>query len=95
MERYENEVRRVISVIDTHLTKTGKPYLVGDKVCFADLMFIPWNRVALKAVGDGNFAKEWEEKYPKAWEWHQKVSNEEGVKKAFARQDEELAKSSH
>ncbi|KAI1743782.1 glutathione S-transferase [Xylaria scruposa] len=49
IERYTNEVKRVIGVIDGHLAKTGTDYLVGDKVSYADLMFIPY----FKSVGKG------------------------------------------
>ncbi|KAI0550105.1 glutathione S-transferase [Xylaria curta] len=48
IERYTNEVKRVIGVIDGHLAKNGD-YLVGDKVSYADLMFIPY----FKSVGKG------------------------------------------
>lgn len=46
IDRYSKEVERVTSVIDTHLKKTGSPYLVGDKVTYADLMWLPWILVA-------------------------------------------------
>ncbi|POS70417.1 URE2 [Diaporthe helianthi] len=42
IERYSNEIRRVIGVVDTHLTKAGTDYLVGQKCTYADLMFIPY-----------------------------------------------------
>jgi len=80
IDRYANEVRRVLGVIDLHLTKTGKPYLVGDKITYADLMFFPWNSGLDRIVGP-DFPKEWEEKMPKAWEWHQKLTARESVKK--------------
>ncbi|RGP74469.1 glutathione s-transferase chloride channel [Fusarium longipes] len=42
-DRYVNEIARVISVLDKILD--GKKYLVDDKLTYADLAFIPWNRV--------------------------------------------------
>lgn len=45
-DRYVNEVIRVASVIEKHLTATGSEYLVGDKYTYADLSFIPWFDIA-------------------------------------------------
>lgn len=42
IERYVNEIKRVTGVIDAHLTKTGTPYLVGDRVTYADIMMVPY-----------------------------------------------------
>lgn len=42
VERYSNEIRRTIQVIDKHLADHGTGYLVGDRVTYADLMFLPW-----------------------------------------------------
>ncbi|KAI0099674.1 glutathione S-transferase [Nemania sp. FL0031] len=50
IERYTNEVKRVIDVVDGHLAKNGTDFLVGDKVTYADLMLIPY----FKAVGKGS-----------------------------------------
>ncbi|KAJ3548982.1 hypothetical protein NM208_g740 [Fusarium decemcellulare] len=44
IERYSNEIRRVIQVIDSHLKKQGTNYLVGEKITYADLMFVPYAR---------------------------------------------------
>lgn len=83
IDRYANEIRRVIGVIEYHLNKTGKEYLVGDKVCFADLMFLPWNNTALSGIMGEDFGKEWQEKYPKAWAWHQRLMARDAVRKTF------------
>jgi glutathione S-transferase len=42
LDRYGNEIKRVLGVIDAHLKKTGTEYLVGDKCTYADLAFVPW-----------------------------------------------------
>lgn len=52
IERYTNEVRRVIGVVDAHPARQGTAFLVGDKPTYADLMFIPY----FKSVGNGEFA---------------------------------------
>lgn len=50
LDRYENEARRVTTVIETHLAKQGTDYLVGDKLTYADLAWVPyyniWQRIA-------------------------------------------------
>ena len=59
VERYNNEIRRVLGVLDTVLS--NQKYLVGDKVTIADLSFIPWNMaVATRLVPDLDL----EENYP-------------------------------
>ncbi|KAI0202744.1 glutathione S-transferase [Astrocystis sublimbata] len=49
IERYTDEVKRIIGVMDGHLAKNGTDFLVGDKATYADLMFIPY----FKSVGMG------------------------------------------
>ena len=41
IDRYNNEVKRVLSVLETVLE--GKEWLVGDKLTYADLSFTTWN----------------------------------------------------
>ena len=90
IDRYKNEIKRVTGVIDAHLAKTGQEYLVGDKITFADLMFIPWDNLSLgEGMGpDGGLGKEfrekdWPEQYPKAYEWHKKLMARPSVKKTM------------
>lgn len=42
MDRYVNESRRLYKVLDTHLEKTGQPFLVGNKCTIADITHIGW-----------------------------------------------------
>ncbi|KAL7894410.1 glutathione S-transferase [Trichoderma sp. SZMC 28014] len=44
IERYSDEIKRFIGVIDTHLCNQGTDYLVGDRVTYADIMFLPYCR---------------------------------------------------
>jgi len=76
LDRYGNEIKRVIGVIDAHLKKTGTEYLVGDKVTYADLSFIPWFWLILYppfVMGEG-FPQEWETQFPHAWAWNQRLA---------------------
>ncbi|KAF1823657.1 glutathione S-transferase [Dissoconium aciculare CBS 342.82] len=75
LDRYGNEISRVIGVIDSHLKKTGKEYLVGDRVTYADLAFVPWFWLILyqpHVMGEG-FPAEWQAKFPHAWAWNQRL----------------------
>ena len=84
IDRYAKEIRRVLSVIELHLNKTGRPFLVGDKCTYADLMFVPWNNMLGFLLG-ADFAEEWKTTYPKSNEWHQKLIAREGVKRMEAK----------
>ncbi|KAK8922640.1 glutathione-s-transferase theta, gst [Metarhizium anisopliae] len=52
IDRYAKEVRRVTGVIDAHLKKQKTEYLVGDKLTYADLMFVPWAVAVSSMAGD-------------------------------------------
>lgn len=77
LERYANEVKRLMGVVEAHLGDKRKKlgldaeapvWLAGDKCTYADLSFVPWNvisRVALFPEGGLD-----EEKYPEYWKWH-------------------------
>lgn len=42
IERYSEEIKRILGVIDAHLGSQGTDYLVGDRVTYADIMFLPY-----------------------------------------------------
>lgn len=42
IDRYANEVKRVVGVIDAHLKKQQTKYVVGDRITYADLAFTVW-----------------------------------------------------
>lgn len=52
IKRYQDEARRLYSVIDDHLKKTGSDYLVGDKPTIADFAIYGWFRSAAWAGVD-------------------------------------------
>ena len=85
LDRYGNEIRRVLGVINSQLKKSGKPYLIGDKVTYADLSFVPWHWLLLfppNIMGE-EFAKEWEQTYPECWEWNKRLQERPAVKKCM------------
>ncbi|KAK4182941.1 glutathione S-transferase 2 [Podospora australis] len=45
IERYANDIKRILSVLETVLAAKpeNEQWLVGDKMKFADMAFLPWN----------------------------------------------------
>jgi glutathione S-transferase len=84
ISRYEAELRRILGVIDAHLARTGQPYLVGSKLSFADLMFVPYNTLILMFFMGQSFAGEWKDKFPSCWAWHERLLQVESVQRAEA-----------
>ena len=91
IERYENEVKRVSTVIDNHLEKTGTLYLTGDKCTYADLAFLPWiNMMETMVLGKENNDK-LNNDLPHYKEWADALFDRAAVKTAFAKRDEAMA----
>lgn len=91
MDRYANEVRRVTGVIDAHLKKQKTEYLVGDKLTYADLMFIPW-AVAVSTLVKEKLDLSGFEAYD---EWLGKMTSRPAVAKILKERQEAIANSSH
>lgn len=81
IERYSNEIRRVLGVLDGVLAAKAKAaghagpedpvWLVGDKMTFADMAFVPWN-FRLSEV----LLQSWDEVWaglPYARAWHERM----------------------
>ncbi|KAH8805994.1 glutathione S-transferase [Xylogone sp. PMI_703] len=81
--RYANEIRRVVGVVEYHLEKQKTGYLVGNKVSYADLAWIPWNGFINWLVPDFNVKKE----FPKFAEWDEKLRARSAVVKAYEIKD--------
>ncbi|KAK3726105.1 hypothetical protein LTR37_000253 [Vermiconidia calcicola] len=79
IDRYANEVKRVLGVIDSHLTKADTEYLVGDKVTYVDIMFVSWNTTVPGLLSDWD----WQGTYPKCYEWNQRLLNRPAIKKVL------------
>ena len=85
IERYIDEIFRVISVLELALERNGSGWLVGDRCTYADLSFVTWSAVGeglLKQLGkfDG-----FQEKYPKYVAWMERMGAREDVKKIHER----------
>ncbi|KAK4105366.1 glutathione S-transferase [Parathielavia hyrcaniae] len=90
--RYFNEMKRVTAVLEGHLAKQKEehgakdgfdgPWLVGNKLSYADLAFVPWQRYVAGIIkGAGQEFDEAE--YPLVTEWVAKMSGRESVKAAL------------
>ncbi|KAK4502482.1 hypothetical protein PRZ48_005907 [Zasmidium cellare] len=82
IDRYAAEIKRVLGVIDLHLSKTSNPYLTGKEVQYCDLMFVPWNSMVPFLMGE-EFVKEWKDTYPRSWGWNEKLMGRATVKKVM------------
>ncbi|KAI9904833.1 hypothetical protein N3K66_001362 [Trichothecium roseum] len=81
IERYGNETKRILGVIDSHLAKRrreleaapGTPvWLVGSKCTYADLSFVPWNILCLtRLFPEGGL--DVEQDFPEFFQWHQSM----------------------
>lgn len=75
IERYASEIKRVLSVLETILA--AKPddaqWLVGDKMTFADMAFVPWN-CRLSEVMMQTWDEIWEG-VPHVRAWHERMAD--------------------
>ncbi|KAK4503461.1 hypothetical protein PRZ48_004376 [Zasmidium cellare] len=84
IERYVKEMNRVTGVLNTHLSKQadkyGKdPWLVGNKMSFADVSFVMWQYLVTELPGfKGDVDMD---AYPFAKEWLGRLLKVEGIKK--------------
>jgi glutathione S-transferase len=78
IDRYVQEMNRVTGVLEVHLTKQKQlygsqdgfdgPWLVGNKLSYVDLAFVPWQMVAVHCFG-GESGRYKEADYPLVTEW--------------------------
>ena len=90
IERYAKEINRVTGVLDGHLARQKEehagsaggdgPWLVGNKLSYADLAFIPWQTRVAMALEKEEFDAD---SYPNVKEWLGKMNSREAVKKAM------------
>lgn len=87
IERYIKEINRVSGVLDGHLAQQKQehggsdgPWLVGNKLSYADLAFIPWQGFASLLFGKDEFN---DDDYPHVKEWLGNLTSREKVKKVL------------
>ncbi len=79
INRYVDQARRVCGVLEGYLQ--GRDWLVGDKITFADLAFVPWNErldVVLMIKNEKKF-----DGFPKVKAWHESMASRPSWKKAM------------
>jgi len=81
IERYQNEVKRVLGVLERALSK--QEWLVGDKYSIADLSFIMWHTYVPSLVPDFDVAKE----TPHVYAWMKNMTDRPVVKKVIAERE--------
>lgn len=86
IQRYVNEIKRVSKVLDRWLEK--REWLVGDKLTFADLAFIPWQNAAQKFFSEEGFDQN---EFPHVRRWLNRM-NERPIVKDLAEKQEQAMK---
>lgn len=90
IDRYSNEIKRVIGVLDAHLKRNGTGWLVGDKCTYADLAFVPWDMMLGFLMGDE--AQKVMDAAPDFKKWHEALMARPAVAKVAK---DKAAASSH
>ena len=90
IERYAKEINRVSGVLNGHLAKVKQdhsgsdgndgPWLVGNKLSYADIAFIPWQRLTGKVLEKDEYD---ENDFPHVTEWLGKMNAREKIKTAL------------
>lgn len=97
IDRYFNEARRVTGVLEARLAKqkeTNKdnlgdgPWLVGNTISYADISFIPWQRIAFASFIENGFGAE---DFPLVRDWLQRMYAQKGVQAVLDTADEQVA----
>lgn len=90
IERYAKEINRVTGVLDEYLAQQKQehggsagsdgPWLVGNKLSYADIAFIPWQRSIGKILKKDEFDQD---NFPHVKEWIGKMNSRESVKAVY------------
>ncbi|KAM3508026.1 hypothetical protein MY10362_001447 [Beauveria mimosiformis] len=82
-KRYLEQIDRVWSVLNNLLK--GKEYLLGSKLTYVDLCFVPWEFAAQNFLGEDLKAAGYDaqKKYPNYWAWYQRLLARPSVKKTY------------
>jgi len=85
VERYRNEIKRVTKVLDGVLK--GKEALVGGKVSFVDLAYVPWYK-SMSGAEDGKLLAELEADNPDFKRWLHALLERPSVVKVYKEVEE-------
>ncbi|GAB7332119.1 hypothetical protein MBLNU13_g03999t1 [Cladosporium sp. NU13] len=79
IERYVNEIDRVIGVLELGLEANGTGWLVGDKCTFADLSFVTWNLVGEGLLAELGKSGGLKRKYARYAAWMKRLEERDDV----------------
>ncbi|KAI1389881.1 glutathione transferase [Hypoxylon trugodes] len=95
IDRYGNEAKRIISVVDSSLRKQRQKlglaadepvWLVGDKCTYADLAFVSWNTFLGTMFPSGGL--DLEKEFPEYYRWFMNTANRPATKKVLEFREE-------
>lgn len=73
IDRYVNEIERVMGVLELGLETNGTGWLVGDKCTFADLSFVTWNSVGEGLLAELGRSEGVDVKFPRYAAWNKRM----------------------
>ncbi|KAJ8124698.1 hypothetical protein O1611_g8942 [Lasiodiplodia mahajangana] len=83
IDRYTDQVKRVLGVLDRWLE--GKRWLVGDKMTYADMAWVPWHEQLHRSIGT-----EFEDRFdgfPNVKAWHERMASRPAWQKCIEIRD--------
>ena len=84
LERYVKEMNRVTGVLEGHLAQQKEggdgPWLVGGKLSYADIAFVPWQRIIATMFEKDEYDVD---KFPQVKAWLGKMLERGSAKKVF------------
>ncbi|PYH94375.1 glutathione S-transferase Ure2-like protein [Aspergillus ellipticus CBS 707.79] len=86
VDRYVAEIRRVSGVLEGWLAT--REWLVGEKLSYADLAFVPWQNGARSMLKDEGFD---EDEFPLVKAWLERMNSRPVVRRLIEMQDRMLA----
>ena len=97
IDRYVNEAKRVSGVLENWLVKQKEthkdnigdgPWLVGNKMSYADISFIPWQRAAHTRFSEHGFEST---DFPHVNEWLERMCAQKAVQTVLDSADKQMA----
>jgi glutathione S-transferase len=88
IDRYRNEILRIVGVLDKHLIDKGTDYLIGDNVSYPDLMMATWNsKLGQLLPADSD----WESRFSHFAAWRKRIMDRAAVNKTLTTAAEKMA----
>lgn len=85
-----DEINRVVGVLDGALAERPSAWLVGDRITYADLIFVMWNEQIPTIFS--SFPDKFDiNKYPHYKKWAEGMKERESVKKILEEQKKVIA----